>query len=265
VIPPLVINRATQISDLIEKQKIEVNNYKSVSNSDNKNYYIGDKLNTLTMNKSNKILIAIIALSAWFALILQLYILIHNTPDNGMTMLAAVGRFLIFFTILTNILVAVCVSILLVRSRSAAGRFFSKSSVIAAVALYIFIVGLVYNIILRGVWHPQGLQKLADELLHVAVPLLFIIYWLLFASKNNLQWMDAFKWLLYPAVYLLYAMVRGGIEGFYPYPFINANELPFGRVFMNSFGLLIVFIISGFLFIAISRWLSRQTNDGKDS
>ena len=216
------------------------------------------------MIKGNKILIAIIGLTAWFALILQLYILIHNTPDNGMTPLIAVGRFLIFFTILTNLLVAACLSILLVSKQSAAGRFFSKPSVITAVTLYIFIVGLIYNIILRSEWHPQGWQKLADELLHVAVPLLFIIYWLLFAPKKNLQWMDAFRWLLYPAFYLVYAMVRGGMEGFYPYPFINANELPFGRVFMNSLGLLIVFIISGFLFIAIGKWLSGEMNYRKN-
>jgi hypothetical protein len=216
----------------------------------------------MTAIKSKEILMAIITLTAWFALFLQLYVLIDGTPGNGMTPLEAVGRFFIFFTILSNILVAASLTLLLLSTRSAAGSFFAKPSVITAVALYIFIVGLVYNIILRSVWHPMGLQKLADELLHVAVPALFTFYWLLYAPKTSLQWVHAFRWLIFPAVYLVYAMIRGGIEGFYPYPFLDANTLTFGRVFMNCVGLLLLFIIIGLLFVAISKQMSRQTKTG---
>lgn len=201
----------------------------------------------------------IIALTAWFALMLQFYILVGGVPGNGMTTLQAIGRFFIFFTILSNLLVAASITIVLVKPGSAAGRFFIKPSVISAVAVYIFIVGIIYNIILRKIWHPEGLQKLADELLHVAVPLFFIVYWLLYAPKNQLQWIHPFRWLIFPAIYLVYAMTRGGIEGFYPYPFINADALPFGRVFMNSVGLLFVFIISGLLFVAIGKRMSPQS------
>lgn len=214
---------------------------------------------SLTTIKTENILNAVISLTTWFALVLQLYILVANTPGNGLTPKEAVGRFFIFFTILTNLLVAVSLSFLLLSPRSVAGRFFTKPSVITAVALYIFIVGVVYNIILRSVWHPTGLQKLVDELLHVAVPVLFLIYWFLFAPKSSLQWIHAFRWLIFPAVYLVYAMVRGGIEGFYPYPFLDANTLTFGRVFMNCVGLLFVFIICGLLFVAISKWMQPQS------
>jgi hypothetical protein len=216
----------------------------------------------MTAINRKKILMTAIALAAWFALVLQLYILVDNTPGNGMTPLEAVGRFFIFFTILSNMLVAISITIFLLNTDSAAGRFFARPPVITAVALYIFLVGLIYNIILRSVWHPEGLQKLADELLHVAVPLLFLIYWLLFAPKSSLQWIHAFRWLIFPAVYLVYAMLRGGIEGFYPYPFLDANTLPFGRVFMNCVGLLFVFIIAGLLFVWISKRLSGETKTG---
>ncbi len=199
---------------------------------------------------------SVTALITWFALILQLYILVDNTPGNGMTAFEAVGRFFIFFTILTNILVALSLTILLLGPHSAAGHLLAKPVVITAIALYIFIVGLVYNIILRSVWHPEGSQKLVDELLHVVIPLLFIIYWLIFASKTSLQWKHAYRWLIFPTVYLVYAMIRGGTEGFYPYPFLNAKELTFGRVFMNCLGLLFVFILAGFLFIWIGKLLS---------
>jgi hypothetical protein len=202
---------------------------------------------------------AFTALIAWLALGLQLYILIDNTPENGMTPFEAVARFLIFFTILSNILVAISLTIILIKPGSHAGRFFAKPSSSAATAMYIFIVGLVYNIILRSLWQPQGLQRVADELLHVAVPLLYMLYWLLFAKKKSLQWMDAVKWLAFPAVYLIYAMLRGGIEDFYPYPFIDVKQLGAGRVALNSAGLLAVFTITGLLFVFIGKKISRHT------
>jgi hypothetical protein len=209
------------------------------------------------MVNSKKVFIAAIVLTDWYALSIQLYDLINKTPGNGMTPLAAVGRFFIFFTVLTNLLVAISLTIILIRPGSVAGRFFSKSKIITAIAVYIFIVGLIYNSVLRSVWHPEGLQKVADECLHVVVPVLFIIYWLLFAAKSSLDWIYAFRWLIFPVVYLVYAMLRGGIEGFYPYPFLNANELTFGKVFMNCAGLFFVFIITGLLFIWVSRLMSR--------
>jgi hypothetical protein len=219
-------------------------------------YYLLHKINAMTAG-SRKIFMTLIALTVWFALGLQLYILINNTPGNGMTPLQSVGRFFIFFTILSNLLVAISLTVILLIPGSAAGLFFAKPSSATAVLVYIFIVGLVYNIILRNLWQPTGLQKLADELLHVAVPLLYLLYWLLFAVKTPLQWIHPFQWLVFPAIYLVYAMLRGGIEGFYPYPFINVKELGYQHVLLNSAGLLVVFIIAGLLFVAIGKYMSR--------
>jgi len=209
---------------------------------------------------SVKFVIAFIAVLAWTALFLQLYILIKNAETNGLTRLQATGRFFGYFTILTNILVALCCSFLLLKPGSALGRFFSKSSSIAAIALYIFIVGLVYNIILRFIWEPKGLQKWVDEALHVAIPLLFILYWLLYAGKGSLKWVHPFRWLIYPVVYLVYALLRGELSGFYAYPFINADKLGYSHALLNSVGLLLVFIATGFLFVALDKKMKQSTH-----
>ncbi|WP_276503527.1 Pr6Pr family membrane protein [Terrimonas pollutisoli] len=195
----------------------------------------------------------ILLILAWLAPALQLYILLHNVPGNGLTYLQAAGRFLLFFTILTNLLVAISITSILLAPQSKWGQFFSKPTTLTAVALYIFIVGLVYNIILRNIWEPVGLQKWVDEALHVLVPLLFIFFWLFFVPKGNLKWRHAFSWLIYPALYLIYAVLRGATEGFYPYPFIDAGQLGYNRVLINATGLLLVFIIAGFLFIGIDQ------------
>ncbi|MFI5185602.1 MAG: Pr6Pr family membrane protein [Chitinophagales bacterium] len=208
-----------------------------------------------------KIFIAIIA---WFALVLQLFILINNTPGNGMTPLQAIGRFFIFFTILSNLLVAVSLAIILIKSSSSPGRFFSKPFSVSAIAVYIFIVGLVYNIILRPLWRPTGLQWVADELLHVAVPVLFLIYWVFLVFKGSLKWKHAFWWLIFPLFYLFYAMIRGKIEGFYPYPFIDLNKLGYSRVLLNCAGLTATFLIIGLLFVVADKIMGRyKTNRSK--
>ena len=201
-----------------------------------------------------------IALIAWLALGLQLYILIKNAEINGLTRLQATGRFFGYFTILTNLLVAVCLCSILLNPDSSLGRFFFRPSTIAAIALYTFIVGLVYNTILRFIWEPTGLQKWVDEALHVVVPVLFMLYWLLIVPKSFLKWFHPFRWLIYPAIYLVYALLRGALSGFYAYPFINIKELGYNRVLLNSGGLILVFIITGFLFVGIDKLLSRSSN-----
>lgn len=209
----------------------------------------------MSLSKSFAVFIAFIA---WFALGLQLYILVSNTPGNGMTTVQAVARFFIFFTILTNLLVAICLTATAIDSSP--GNFFSRPSTLAATAVYIFIVGLIYNVVLRKLWAPVGDQKLADELLHVIVPVLYVAYWLLFAPKYSLQWKHAFVWLCYPAIYLVYAMVRGAIEGFYPYPFINLNEQGIAKVLMNIGVLLMVFLAIGFIFIWAAKKITAKKN-----
>lgn len=201
-----------------------------------------------------------IAAIAWLALGFQLYILIKNAEINGLTRLEATGRFFGYFTILTNLLVAVCLSSILLKPGSSLGRFFSRPSTIAAIALYIFIVGLVYNTILRFIWEPTGLQKWVDEALHVIIPLLFVILWLLFVPKGSLKWRHPFRWLIYPAIYLAYALLRGALSGFYAYPFINVKESGYNRVLLNSAGLMLVFIIIGFLFVGIDKLMSPSSN-----
>lgn len=200
----------------------------------------------------------ITAVVAWFALGLQLYLMIDNTPGNGMTPLQAVARFLIFFTILTNLLVAICLTAFLLTPAGTSRNFLTKPTTMTAIAMYIFVVGIVYNILLRGLVVLAGPAKLADELLHVVVPLLYTLWWFFLAPKNRLPWKKIFPWLLYPFFYLIYALARGAVENFYAYPFINVNEHGYGIVLLYAVGLMVAFIIIGSVFILMTRILTRE-------
>lgn len=160
-------------------------------------------------------------------------------------------RFFSFFTILTNILVALFFTAKIYNLKGFFFNLFRSKGSLTAVTTFILIVGLVYQFILRKTWHPTGLQMIVDELLHTLIPLFMLGYWLMNVQKENLQMKPIFKWLLYPAVYLVLIMSRGYFSHYYPYPFINRDEIGFDQVLYNSLFILIftifVFLILKFI------------------
>lgn len=183
-----------------------------------------------------------LALIAWFCIGFQLYL----TDES-------VANFFSYFTILCNLLIALSLSCSTFWPQSAAGQFFSRLSVQSAIALYIFIVSLVYNLVLRGIWVLTGWQLFLDNMLHVVIPVLYILYWLFFRSKGNLHWRDGVYWVLFPFFYLIYSLVRGSVINWYPYPFLNASKFGYGKVFVNIAAMLLVFLLAGLALIAITR------------
>lgn len=201
----------------------------------------------------------ILAAAGWFALALQLALLLRVNAGTGIGTAESIVRFLSYFTILTNILASLALTGTMLGHR---GTFFSRPSVQTAIASYITIVGLVYFLILRHLWAPEGPQWLADTLLHYAMPALYVLFWLLFVPKGTLEWRDSFRWLLFPLCYVIYALAHGALSGFYPYPFIDASKLGYGRVFLNSAGMFVAFVIAGLAYVALSKLLARNRSSG---
>jgi hypothetical protein len=193
------------------------------------------------------------AIISWLAVILQLYLIILNKTES---VPETIIRFISYFTILTNILVAICFTSVM-NFRRHITKFFSSANIHSAVCVYIVVVGLVYNLILRQLWAPTGLQQIVDELLHSFIPLLFLFHWLAFVSKTNLQWKLVLFWLLYPLLYLFFIMIRGTFSGFYPYPFIDVSNLGYEKVLLNSFFLCLAFSVSSVLLIAVAKQSGR--------
>jgi len=200
------------------------------------------------MNKPilKKVFACIGGLLTWAAVALQLYLIITN---RQVSLSETLVLFFSFFTILTNILVAVSFTAAL----SNLSTFFTKTKTLIAIAVYIAIVGITYNVILRGIWNPQGLQRIVDEALHVAVPIVFILYWSLFVPKEKLSWRNSITWLWYPGIYLIWVLIRGHFSGAYPYPFLDAGVLGYGKALINSGVVCVAIIVVSLLFIGISR------------
>lgn len=188
----------------------------------------------------------------WFGLILQLTLLLQTAPENGISRGIAILNFFSYFTILTNLLVAISITVRLFFPDSNWGHFFGKTTTQTAIAVYILIVGLVYSIALRRIWNPEGLQLWADRILHDIIPLLYLLIWLLFTPKTNINWQQSLTWLLFPLAYLLVALIRGWMTNWFSYYFLNFIELGWAKVLLNILLISAFFILVSLLLIFIS-------------
>ncbi|GAB0157174.1 Pr6Pr family membrane protein [Chryseobacterium sp. Alg-005] len=199
----------------------------------------------------NKILAFTFCLIGWFAIIAQYYLLLETKTVSFME---ATIRFFSFFTILTNIMVAAYFT-----KRAFKNPFPQNESpgTLTAISVYIVIVGVVYQLVLRSTWSPTGLQKIVDELLHSAIPVLVLIYWYFYENKYSLHYNLIPKWSVYPLLYLFFILIRGHFSGFYPYPFINVSELGILHVLANAILVLIFFIGLSMLLIRLGKTIAR--------
>lgn len=196
------------------------------------------------------------ALIGWIAVTGQFYLILQN---RALSVPGTIVQFFSFFTILTNILVALCYSFQLINSSGKRMAYWSSPNTQAAIAVYILVVGIVYNVVLRFLWAPTGLQKIVDELLHAVVPAWYLLYWIFFTPKNGLKWRYAIDWLLYPFVYLVYVMIRGAITTMYPYPFLDAYNHGYPKVIVSSLVILALFLMISVILIGIGKKLSVTT------
>jgi hypothetical protein len=190
---------------------------------------------------------------AWFSVLLQCYLSLQWAAQNGKSLGSGLEIYFSYFTVLTNLLICVSLTISLISPWSVPGKWFSRPDIVGGIATSIAFVGLSYHFLLRSTWNPQGARLLADVLLHYIVPALYVLYWWFDSSTVTLRWMRPLIWSVYPTVYLAYALIRGSLIRSYPYPFIDVDALGYGRTMRNSFGLLFVFIALGLLFVALSR------------
>lgn len=189
----------------------------------------------------------------WAALVLQYALVLTGTL--GADSITRSINFFSYFTILTNTLTALALTLPWLAPQSVLGQFFSRPAVRTAIATYMIIVMAVVYFVLRHLTNLQGWDLVADILLHYVMPVLFVIDWLFFVPKGTLKLKDTPAWLAYPIVYLVWTFIHGAASGFYPYPFLNNNELGMARVLLNEVGLLVMFLALGFILVTGGRLL----------
>jgi len=199
---------------------------------------------------------AAFALTGWMALALQYGLMLAGNPGTSPAELTL--NFFSFFTILTNVLVAVALTLPVVGAGTRLGRWAGSEGVRAGVTMYAVVVGLVYHFLLHATWDPQGWALVANVLLHYVMPAAILLDWLLFTPKGRLRWIDAPKWLAFPVIYGGWTLVHGYAAGWWPYWFIDVPTLGLARAALYFSGLLVFFLIVGLLVVTIDRALGRR-------
>jgi hypothetical protein len=198
------------------------------------------------------------AVLGWSGLSIQLYLVFYGRWSVDASLLGGLVSYFSYFTVLTNTLAATVLTCA-VTSRESKGRaFFLQPWVSSAIAASIALVGLAYSLLLRHLWHPQGWQFIADELLHDVMPLLFLLYWWRCVPKGTLRLGHIAGWVIYPVVYFAFVLLRGHSLGFYPYPFIDVEKLGYPQVFINASGILLGFVAIALVVVGLDRWRGRR-------
>ncbi|MFL8989117.1 Pr6Pr family membrane protein [Pseudomonas sp. QLc11A] len=202
--------------------------------------------------------VVVAAMLGWAGLSIQMYLIFYSRWTLGASLIGGLMSFFSYFTVLSNTLVATVLTCELTSRESAARRWFLQPWVSSGVAVSITVVGLAYSVLLRHLWHPEGWQWLADELMHDVMPLLFLGYWWFCVPKGLVRWGHIALWVIYPLVYFAYSLLRGHLLATYPYPFIDVDKLGYPQVFINAGGLLLGFVVIALWVVALDRWRARM-------
>jgi len=163
----------------------------------------------------------------------------------------SIVNFFSFFTNLSNILAGFVLlygAVLLIQNKT------SKvyDVVRGASVVYMAVVGVVFSLLLSGA-ELGILQPWVNTVLHYIMPVVVVAYWFINPPKNKIATKTIGYWLIFPAAYLFYSLVRGAIVNWYPYPFLNpSQDGGYGMVALYSLLVLVFFIV----FSLAIRWAS---------
>lgn len=200
---------------------------------------------------------ALIASMAWLSLAMQFSVSHQLLNVQGFTLIEVMWRMLGYFTILTNVLLAVVMTRVAYNRWPGGGA--ASPPFLAACMMYIVCVGVVFHFLLAQLQNFSGLAWVADKGLHTATPTLMLIWWLVFAPKSALRIQHAVWWLGFPLAYCGYALLRGKVEGWYPYPFIDVATLGLPRVLLNCAALTSTFLLIGGIVVIATRLATRKS------
>lgn len=170
-------------------------------------------------------------------------------------------NFFSYFTNLSNILAAVVLLTgaiaLLTHREPAATTDTIRGAVVAAMA----VVGIVFGALLRDV-DLGSLMPWVNVVLHYIMPVVMVADWLILPPRSRLSTRQLAYWLIFPAVYLVYTLVRGARVGFYPYPFLNPAKVNgYGVVALYCVAIAVAFVIVSWLLIVLGNRIPRRALD----
>lgn len=180
----------------------------------------------------------------------------------GQGLLGRVFDYFTYFTLWSNILVAIVMLMLFARPDrdSFWFRVFRLDSV-----LMIVVTGIIYNVVLAATAKNQGLEVWTNFFLHVLTPALTFIVWLIAGPRGWISWRIIGASLILPIVWLVFALIRGAFIGAYPYGFLNVATFGYGAVLSNVAGIVVFAVVLCLIFWGLDILISRLAGRNRES
>lgn len=205
--------------------------------------------------------IALTGLAVGFVLtVLGTYPSLNTNPtmlgNPGQGVLGRVFDYFTYFTIWSNILVAV-VSIMLFR-RPDRDSFVFRVLRLDSI-LMITVTGIIYNVVLAGSAKLQGVEVVSNFFDHMLTPLVTVLVWLTIGPRGWISWRIIAASLILPIVWLIFALIRGAFIGAYPYGFLDVATYGYGAVLTNVAGIVIFAVVLCLILWGIDAVITRLT------
>ena len=205
------------------------------------------------------------ALIAWFGVLLSFALTVLGTYPStntnptalgfaGQGLLGRVFDWFTYFTLWSNIIVAIVMTMLFMRpSRDS---FWFRVVRLDSV-LMIVVTGIIYNAILAATAVNVGLNIWTNFFLHVLTPIVTFVVWLICGPRGWLSWRIIAASLIIPIVWLVFALIRGAFIGAYPYGFLDVATYGYGAVLTNVAGIVVFAVVLCLIFWGLD-WIIRR-------
>jgi len=99
------------------------------------------------------------------------------------------------------------------------GEFIHKPFIRSGLLVYITVTMIVFFALLFK--QNVGLDFITTYVLHLIIPVGYIVDWFLDKPQIKIKLKTALGWLIYPIIFCIYSLIRGKIVGWYPYWFLS--------------------------------------------
>ena len=125
------------------------------------------------------------------------------------------------FTFHSNLVLGIMFLVAATRRSEALPRWWDHAS--GALAFYLVMTGIVYAVLVAPPGEPWWTLNLYWPWMvtHKIAPAVAGLDWLLVTRTTRGPWWRPLAWMGYPAAFLTFSWIRGALDGWYPYDFLN--------------------------------------------
>jgi hypothetical protein len=188
------------------------------------------------------------------AIVFMIWTLVDEGAFNAL-------NFFTFFTILSNLL---AMAVLLEGGRrQLTGQPPVPDLWRGAAVVYMTVTYLVFAVLLRDLQEElQTHVAWVDSVLHRVTPIVLMVDWLIEPPHQPIPFRRAvMPWLAFPLAWTAFTLVRGAIDGRYPYPFLDPANGGYGVVALYCVGILVLFLAVVWVVATIGTALRERRRD----